>query len=96
MGPLGFLPNVVQLTISFLYDLRGRMKQTFQKIAVCTMTKDFGPIFLVPSSVTNLEKQFTRAHKLFQRLLWKLYVNCFRTWRLLKTKIFEKLWQTFQ
>ena len=39
-GPHGILTNYVQLIRSLLWDLRGRWKQTFQKIAVLKMTKD--------------------------------------------------------
>ena len=39
-GPQGILPNIVQMIRSFLWDLIGRQKQTFQKLAVFKMTKD--------------------------------------------------------
>ena len=59
-----------------IWDLRGRQKQTFQKIAVSTMTNDFGPYFLVPSSVTNIAKQCIGIGKVFWQLLWNLKEHC--------------------
>ena len=43
------------------------------------MTKDFGPFFLVLSSVTNLKEQFARVHKLFLPLLYELRAHFFKT-----------------
>ena len=59
------------------------------------MTKDFGPFFLVLSSVTNLKEQFARVHKLFLPLLYKLWAHFLRPKRLFKTQIFEKKKATF-
>ena len=55
----------------YIWDLSGRYKQTFQKIAVFTMKEVFRPFFLVLSSVTNLKGLFLGVHKLFWQLLWK-------------------------
>ena len=68
-GPQSILTLVVQMTWTFLWDLRGRWKQTFQKVAVFTMTNVFGPNFLVPSSVTNIAKQCIGIGKLFWQVL---------------------------
>ena len=38
--PEGILTIFVQMIRSFVWDLRGRWKKTFQKLAVFTMTKD--------------------------------------------------------
>ena len=44
-GPQGILTNISQLIWSFILYLRGRQKQTFQKIAVFTMKETSGPFF---------------------------------------------------
>ena len=54
------------------------------------MKEDFGPFFLVLSSVTNLKGLFIRVHKLFWQLLWKRLEHFFGPKRLLTTQIFEK------
>ena len=59
------LTIIVQMIRSFLWDQRGRKKQTFQKIAVFTVTKGFGSFFLVFSSVTNIMEQLIKVEKLF-------------------------------
>ena len=72
-GPQGFLTFFEQMIRSLYWDLRGRSKRRVKKRAVFTMTKDFGPFFLVLSSVTNLREKPTRAHKLFLPLLYFLW-----------------------
>ena len=52
----GNLPNIAQMIRSFRWDLRNRLKQTFQKITNFTMTKDFSQFYLVLSRATNLKK----------------------------------------
>ena len=54
------------------------------------MTKDFGPFFLVLTSVTKLKEQPTRVHKLFLPLLYFLWEQFLGPKRLLKSHIFEK------
>ena len=58
-----FLTIFVQMVRSFLWDLRGRQKQTFQKIDVFMVTKDFDPFFLAVLSFTNLKEPSLRVHK---------------------------------
>ena len=61
----------VQMTRSFLWDLSGREKQTFQKTAVFKMTKASAPFFLVSSSVPNIGEQFITVRKQIWQKLWK-------------------------
>ena len=60
------------------------------------MTKDFGLIFLLLSSVTNLGKQFIGVHKVFWHLLWKSNFYFFGYKMLLKAQTFEKKRQSLQ
>ena len=46
-GSQGVLTIFVQIIWTFIWHLRGRQKQTFQKISVFTMKEDFGQYFLV-------------------------------------------------
>ena len=69
-GPKCILTNIVQLITSFLWDLRGRWKQTFQKKSC--LQDDKRPFFLVSSSVTNIRDQFMRFRKLFWHLFWNI------------------------
>ena len=71
-GPHCTLTIIVQMTRTFLWDLGSRYKQTCQKLAIFTLTKVFGPVFLVLSSVTHLREQLIRVHKEFWQLLWNL------------------------
>ena len=70
-GPPGLLTKFMQLIRSFRWDLKVSKKQTFQKIAVFTVTKLCGPFFLILSRVTLLKEQYLRVHKVFRQLLWK-------------------------
>ena len=63
--------NIMQMTWPFLWNLRGGLKQTFQKVAFSRWQK-IGPFFLVSSKVTNIGEQFIRIHELFWQLLWNL------------------------
>ena len=59
-GPRSLLATTVETKRSILQDLRGRWKKTFQRIAVSTMTKDFGPFF--PSNI-----EFDKPHGTFDK-----------------------------
>ena len=54
------------------------------------MTKDFGPFFLVSSTVTNIREQFIQVNTLFWQLLWNLSELSLRPKRLLKTRSIQK------
>ena len=94
-GPQCTFTIIVQLIRTFVWDLRSRYKQTFQKLAVFTMTKVFGSVFLVLSSVTNLREQTLRVQKVFWQLLWNLKNLFLEPKRLLKAQGFDKR-QPFQ
>ena len=70
-GAQGFLTFFVKMIRSFLWDLRGCQKEKFQKKAVSTMTKNFGPSFLVISCLTNPWEPYIRVNKVVWHLLWK-------------------------
>ena len=89
-GSQGFLTFFLQMIWTFIWHLRGRLKQTFRKTAVFTMKEVFGPFFLVISSVTNPTEQFIRVYWLFRQLLWNLLEHFLGPKRLLKSPIFEK------
>ena len=89
-GSQGFLTFFVQLIWTYIWHLKGRLKQTFQKTAVFTMKEVFGPFLFVLSSVTNLKEQFIRVYRLFPQLLWILLEHFLGPKRLLKSPIFEK------
>ena len=71
-GSQGILTIFVQLIWTYIWHIKDRLKQTFQKTAVFTMKEVFGPFSFVLSRVTNLKEQFIMVHKLFWQLLWKL------------------------
>ena len=72
MAPQGTLTFFAQMIWTFIWHLRVRQKQTFQKTAVFTMKEVFGPFFFELSSLTNLKEQNIMAHKVFWQLFWKL------------------------
>ena len=96
MKPQSFLTFIVQEIRSLYWDLRGRLKKGVKKRAVFKMTKDFGPFFLVLTSVTKLKEQPTRVHKLFLPLLNFLWEQFLAPKRLLKSHFFEEKRQPFQ
>ena len=89
-GSQGVLTFILQRVSTFIWHLRGRLKQTFRKTAVFTMKEVFGPFFLVISSVTNLKEQFIGVYRLFRQLLWNLFEHFLGPKRLLKSPIFLK------
>ena len=93
-GPRGFLTYIVQMTRSFLRDLRGRQKQTFQKKAVFTMTN-----FLAHFSSYHRVSQTSGSNIEASTSYSISYCGTYRSIflgpkRLLKTEIFQKR-QTF-
>ena len=65
------------------------IKTNNSRKAVSTMTKVFGPFFLVSSTVENIREQFIEAPKLFWQLRWNLSELFLRPKRLLKAQIFQ-------
>ena len=53
------------------------------------MTKVFGTLFLVSSTVTNIMEQFIEARKLFWQLRWNLSELFLNPKRLLKRQSFQ-------
>ena len=89
-GPEGFLAVTVEVIWSVLWDLKNSIEQTFQKLALFTMTKYFGKFFVVLSSVTSLKKHNIGVHKLFWQLQWNLWEHIFRTWEVVENTSFWK------
>ena len=54
------------------------------------MTKVFGPVFLVSSSVTNIKEYFKGVHKLTWKQFWNLKEHFLGPKSLLKTQSLEK------
>ena len=86
----------------FLQYVRDRYEQTFQKKAFFRVTKAFGQLFLVLSSVKKLQEQIVRFHKVFWPLMGKIYDHSFGTQEVQKkcsTKSFflrgKKFWASF-
>ena len=73
-GPQGALTIIVQTIRTFVWHLRGRQSQTFQKIAVFTMKAVLGPFFPALSGVTNPSEHLIRVHKVL-----KIIVQTIRT-----------------
>ena len=102
-GSQGILTFFVQMMWTFIWHLRGRLNQTFQKTAVLTMKEVFGPFFFVLSSVANLREQFIRVYRLFRQLLWNSLEHflwskgCWNHQFLKNSKFFreEKIWPIF-
>ena len=88
--PQGVWTIIVQTTWTFIWHLRGRQSQTFQKTDVLTMNEFSGPFFLVLSSVTNPSEHFIWVHKLFWQLMLKLKRHFFRIWEVVDNKFFEQ------
>ena len=70
---------ILQVISLFLWDLRGRLKQTFQKTSVLSGKNVFGPFLLVLSSVTNLQEHFKGVQEVFWHLLWRIWDHLFGT-----------------
>ena len=67
---IGFLTITMEVIRSFLQDLRGYCKNNFsKKRQYFQWGKNYGPLFLVLSSITNLKGQFLRVLKVFWPLL---------------------------
>ena len=66
-----FLTKIVQVKSFDSKDLSRRFKQSFQKKAVFSVTNDFGLLFLVLSSMTNVRKILIRLRKVFWHFQWK-------------------------
>ena len=60
-----FLTKIVQVKSLNPKDLSRRFKQSFQKKAVLSVTNDFGLLFLVLSSMTNVRKIIIRLRKVY-------------------------------
>ena len=68
--PQGFFSSTVEVIISFLQDLWGCSKHNFLKKRQCfRWGKNYGPLFLKKSSVTNPKLQVVRILKVFSPLL---------------------------
>ena len=89
-GPKEVWTMIVQMRRTFLWDLRGWYKQTFQKRAFFKVTIVFDLFFVLLSSVKNIKEQLLRVHKFFWHLLWYLLELFVLPGRLLKTESFEK------
>ena len=90
-SPQCILEIFVQMICSFLWDVRSPKKPTFQKLAVFTMTKVFGPLFLVLSSVTNIRDFFIESTNYSDNYSRNYKSFFLRPKRLLKTQSLQKL-----
>ena len=54
------------------------------------MTKDFGPVFLLLSIVTNLRQHFRRVHKVLWQSLLNIQDQFIRTKEVVEQKFFQK------
>ena len=89
--PQSLLTFTVEVMRSFLQDLRGCWKNNFSKKRQSFQWgKNYGSLFLVLSSMTNLKGQFVTVFKVFWPLLSLLYDEILGPRRLFNSQIIGK------